>query len=192
VLAGRKPFQRDCPILFDSNPKQNPNPKLNMHGKDAIRNAYEFSQMVLTSYVSDLTDAELLTRPVEGCNHAAWQLGHLINAECGLVDSIAPGYSIALPEGFAQKHSKENTGSDDPADFLSKEEYLAYLAKIKEATFKALDAQSDEDLAKPAPEHLQQICPNVGGVFVLVATHAMMHVGQLVPVRRKLGKPVVI
>ena len=163
-----------------------------MHGKDAIRNSYEFSQMVLTSYVNDLTDEELLTRPTEGCNHIAWQLGHLINAECGLVESIAPGYAIELPEGFAEKHSKENTASDDPADFLSKDEYLAYFGKIKEATYKALDAQSDEDLAKPAPEHLQQLCGNAGAVWGLISTHPMMHVGQFVPVRRQLGKPIVI
>lgn len=163
-----------------------------MHGKDAIQNTYDFSQMVLTSYVSDLTDEELLKRPSEGCNHIAWQLGHLISSECGLVESIAPGYAIELPEGFAQKHSKENASSDDPADFLSKDEYLAYFGKIKEASSKALNAQTDEDLAKPAPENLRQLCGNVGGVWGLIASHAMMHVGQFVPVRRQLGKPVVI
>lgn len=162
-----------------------------MHGKDAIKNAYEFSQMVLSSYVGDLSDAELLTRP-EGCNHVAWQLGHLISSEGGLLESIAPGKSASLPEGFAEKHSKETTSSDNAADFATREEYMELFGKIKEATFAALDAQSDEDLAAPAPEHLQGICPNVGGVFVLIATHAMMHVGQFVPVRRALGKPVVI
>lgn len=163
-----------------------------MHGKDAIRSTYGFSKMVLTSYVSDLTDEELLTRPGEGCNHVAWQLGHLINSECSLLDSIAPGHSVSLPEGFAEKHGKDNAGSTDAADFASKEEYLALFEKIQEATFAALDAQTDENLAADAPENLQSICPNVGGVFVLIATHAMMHVGQFVPVRRALGKPVLI
>lgn len=163
-----------------------------MHGKDVIRNAYEFSQMVLTSYVNDLTDEELLTRPGEGCNHVAWQLGHLITAESGLLNSIAPGAGIELPEGFAEKHGKENAASDDAADFCGKDEYLGYFAKNKEATFKALDAMSDDELSNEAPEHWRKICPTVGAVFVLIATHAMMHVGQFVPVRRKLGKPVVI
>lgn len=163
-----------------------------MHGKDAIRNAYELSQMVLTSYVNDLSDEELLKRPGDGCNHIAWQLGHLVSSECGLLDAAAPGFSIELPEEFKEKHGKENTGSDSPEDFCGKDEYLAYFGKLKEATYKALDAQSDEDLAKPAPEHFQSICPNMGGLFVLIATHAMMHVGQWVPVRRQLDKPVVI
>ncbi|WP_233902903.1 DinB family protein [Stieleria maiorica] len=163
-----------------------------MHGKDAIRQTYDFSRLVLSSYVSDLSDEELLTRPAKGCNHVAWQLGHLIASECGLLNSVAPGFAVELPEGFAEKHSKENKSSDDPADFTSKDEYLGYFAKLKEAAFKALDAQSDEDLAKPAPEHLRQICPNVGGVFILIATHPMMHAGQFVPVRRNLKKPVLI
>ncbi|MCS7468268.1 DinB family protein [Stieleria sp. ICT_E10.1] len=163
-----------------------------MHGKDAIRSAYQLSRMITTSYVSDLTDEELLTRPAKGCNHVAWQLGHLISAECGLLNSIAPGFAIELPEGFAEKHGKENTTSDDPSDFATKDEYLAYFQQLQEAAFKALDAQSDEDLAKDAPEHLRQICPTVGGVFVLIATHPMMHAGQFVPVRRVLDKPVLI
>ena len=163
-----------------------------MHGKDAIRSAYQLSRMVITSYVSDLTDEELLTRPAKGCNHVAWQLGHLISSECGLLNSIVPGAAIELPAGFVEKHGKENTASDDPSDFASQEEYLAYFPKLEEAAFKALDALSDEDLAKEAPEHLRQICPNVGGVFILIATHPMMHAGQFVPVRRILDKPVLI
>lgn len=163
-----------------------------MHGKDAIRNTYELSQMVLTSYVGDLSDEELLKRPSDGCNHIAWQLGHLISSECSLLDAVAPGASIDLPEGFAEKHGKENTSSESADDFCGKDEYVGYFEKLKEASLKALDAQSDEDLQKPAPEHLQSICPNVGGVFVLIANHAMMHVGQFVPVRRQLGKPIVI
>ncbi|MEL6105019.1 MAG: DinB family protein [Planctomycetota bacterium] len=163
-----------------------------MHAKDAIRNTYEFSQMVLTSYIGDFSDEELLKRPSEGCNHAAWQLGHLISSECRLLDAVAPGFAIDLPEGFAEKHGKENASSDNAADFSSKEEYLGYFGQLKEASFKALDAQSDDDLLKPAPEHLQSICPNVGGVFILIANHPMMHAGQFVPVRRQLGKPIVI
>ena len=163
-----------------------------MNGKEAIRNAYELSQMVLTSYVGDLSDAELLTRPAEGCNHVAWQLGHLISSECGLLNSIAPGYSIELPEGFDEKHHKDNKDSDASDDFLGTQTYVDLFSKLKEAAFKALDAQSDEDLQKPAPEHLQSMCKNAGGVFMLIASHPMMHVGQFVPVRRKLGKPIVI
>jgi hypothetical protein len=163
-----------------------------MDARTPIEQAYGFSQMVLSSYVNDLTDAELLTRPGEGCNHIAWQLGHLIASEIQLLESIVPGHAVTLPEGFAAKHSKENIDSDDPSDFATKDEYLRLFNEVKEATFAALQSQTAADLAQPAPEFLASMCPNRCGVFVLIATHAMMHVGQFVPVRRKLGKPVVI
>ncbi|TWT52658.1 DinB superfamily protein [Rubripirellula amarantea] len=163
-----------------------------MHAKDAIKNAYDFSRMVLSTYVSDLSDAELLNRPCEGCNHVAWQLGHLISSEVMLLESVAPGHGIELPEGFAETHGKENVGSDDAAEFRTKDEYLQYFEQLKASAFAAIDAQTDEDLAKDPPERLAGFCPNVAGVFMLIATHPMMHVGQFVPVRRNLGKAVVI
>lgn len=163
-----------------------------MNATDVIKQTYSLSNMVLSSYVNDLSDAELLTRPAEGCNHVAWQLGHLIHSECGLLDSIVPGYSVSLPEGFAEHHAKENTTSEDPSQFLSTAEYLDLFSQMKTATFAALDSLSNECLDRPGPEHLASMCPTVGSVFVLIATHAMMHVGQIVPVRRKLDKPIVI
>lgn len=163
-----------------------------MQTSDAILHTYGMSQMVLQSYVGDLTDAELLQRPHEDCNHIAWQLGHLISSEARLLESVAPGKGIELPEGFAEKHDKENAGSNDPADFSSKEEYLALFAKLKEALQSAVTTCSAEDLDAPGPEFLKGFADTAGAVYVLIATHPMMHVGQFVPVRRALGKPVVI
>lgn len=163
-----------------------------MKARDAIQNAYNFSQMVLQSYVGDLSDEELLKRPGVGCNHIAWQLGHLISSEGNLLDMVVPGHSIELSADFADKHGKENTQSDDPSDFKTKDEYLELFEKSKTAVFAALDTLSDEDLDKPGPEHFREMCPTVGSLFMLIATHVMMHVGQFVPVRRELEKPIVI
>lgn len=163
-----------------------------MDAQQTIQTTYDVSRMVLTTYINDLSDEELMTRPGEGCNHIAFQLGHLICSEVNLLKSIAPGHEVALPEGFAEKHDKANHESNDPADFCSKDEYMRLLEEIKAATSAALRSVSDEDLEKPAPEFLRSMFPNVGAVYVLIATHAMMHAGQFVPVRRKLGKPVTI
>ena len=78
----------------------------------------------MTSYLGDLDDADLLVRPVEGMNHIAWQLGHLISSERGMVEAIRPGSCPPLPEGFEANHDREDTTSDDPARFLSKDDYL--------------------------------------------------------------------
>lgn len=163
-----------------------------MKTHDAIKSTLATSSTVLSKYISDLSDDDLLLRPGPGCNHLAWQLGHLIASESGLLNSIQPGAGPDLPEGFAAKHSKENTASDNPADFCTRDEYLALADQMHAATLKLLATHSEDDLDRPGPERFAKMFPTVGSIFLLIATHPMMHAGQFVPVRRALGKPVVI
>lgn len=161
-----------------------------MQTKDAIRSAMDFSNMVFKGYLGDLEDADLLRRPGPGCNHLAWQCGHLITAEAGLLNGICPGKAPDLPDGFAEAHAKENAGNDDASAFCSKSEYLELMQTVRAATLSALDEISESALDEPAPEQVREFCPTAGHVFLLIATHPMMHAGQAVPVRRQLGKPV--
>lgn len=163
-----------------------------MDAKQAIESAMNSGLMVLNKYVGDLDDADLLERPGPGCNHLAWQLGHLIASESFLVNLVCPGQGAALPEGFAEKHSKEKCDVDDPAQFLSRDAYLRLYDEVRAASKQALAALPAERLDEPAPERFRSVFPTVGSVFLLIATHPMMHAGQFVPVRRRKGKPVVI
>lgn len=163
-----------------------------MLAKDAFSATMKTTNMVITSYVSDLTDADLMQRPGEGCNHLAWQLGHLITAHNQLIDSVCPGKSVPLPEGFAEAHTKETTGVDDASKFFTKDQYLDLFKKQEEATIAAFNEMTPEQFDAPAPEHFRNMFPTMGHVCVLIATHSLMHAGQFVPVRRSLGKPVVI
>lgn len=163
-----------------------------MDSKQVIAATLDTSAMVLSKYFEDMTDQELLIRPVEGCNHLAWQLGHLVASEAMLLGMVAPGAAPELPAGFAEKHSKEQTGDDNAANFCTKQEYIDLFDKVHAATKAALENVNEDELDKPAPEHFRGMFPTVGHVWVLLATHSMMHAGQFVPVRRKLGKPVVI
>lgn len=163
-----------------------------MATKDALRSSTDFSSMVLKTYVSDLEDAELLRRPVPGCNHLAWQLGHLISSEVHLLEQVAPGKGIELPAGFANAHSKETCQSDDAKHFQSKQTYLDLFDQVRNATKSALENYADEDFAKPAPEQFRSFCPTMLDMFTLIALHPMMHAGQFVVIRRQLNKPVLI
>jgi uncharacterized damage-inducible protein DinB len=163
-----------------------------MNTNDAIRGTAEISSMVLKSYLGDLSDADLMQRPGPGCNHLAWQLGHLVSSECGLLEAIQPGSAPELPEGFAAQHSKEAIGVDDPSKFCTKQEYLALMDKVQAASLATLEKVSDSELDRPSPEQFRQMFPTVGHIYLLIATHQLMHAGQFVPVRRALGKPVVI
>lgn len=163
-----------------------------MNAKDVIRSNMDLSMTVLKSYFGDMSDAELMTRPGPGCNHLAWQLGHLIKSEAGLLKDACPGADVDLPTGFAEQHSKETAGCDDPAKFYTKQQYIDLYDKVRAVTLASLNALPDADLDKPGPERMRSICPTVGSYFNLIGCHPMMHAGQFVPVRRALGKPVLI
>ena len=62
---------------------------------------------MVMGYLGDLTDEDLMKRPIEGTNHIKWQLGHLIAAEHQMIEGVAPGSMPPLPEGFAEKHKKD-------------------------------------------------------------------------------------
>jgi hypothetical protein len=163
-----------------------------MNGPEAISQAMDLSSMVLQAYLGDLEDDELMQRPAEGCNHLAWQLGHLIASECDLLEAIRPGAAAALPDGFGAAHGKETSGSDDQGQFCSKQEYLDLLEKVRAASKAALEECSEDSLDEPSPESYREMFPTVGTIFLLIATHGLMHAGQFVPVRRAFDKPVVI
>ena len=163
-----------------------------MGGKDAIKTALGQSQFILQTYLSDLSDADLLVRPAEGANHIAWQLGHLITSEVRLTADVPGATPTELPPGFAEKHAKDVAGAAETSGFPTKAQYLELLDKVRANTLATLDKLSDADLDRPNTGPMAKMAPTVGALLVLVSNHTLMHAGQFTVVRRKLGKPVVI
>jgi hypothetical protein len=162
-----------------------------MNAKDAIKTALASTQHMFNWYLSDLSDADLLVRPVPGANHIAWQLGHLIGTECNFFGRHIPTAKYpTLPAGFAEQHNKASAAKDPPQGFRTKEEYLNLFNSVRGATLAAVDTMSDADLDKETPADLKRFAATVGNLLVLTANHTLMHVGQFTVVRRKLGKPV--
>lgn len=153
-----------------------------------IKTSLNLPTFVAESYLKDLTDEDLLRRPVPNANHIAWQVGHLIVSEHNLNNMVCPDSMPALPEGFAEKHGKEAAASDDASAFCTKDEYLQAMQEQRQGTLALLDKLSDEELEKPAPEKIQQFGATVGAVIAGQSAHWMMHAGQWVIVRRQLGK----
>jgi hypothetical protein len=159
-----------------------------MNFKDAIRTQFTVADFMVERYLTDLTPSELLTRPAPDANHIAWQLGHLISAETRLIEAAVPGSMPALPAGFVERHSKDMAASDKPADFLSKEEYFEVAKNVRSASLKALDAQSEADLDRPVSGRVPPWVKRAGDCFVTAAGHWVLHAGQWVVLRRKLGR----
>src|SRR5262249_34682732 len=136
-------------------------------------------------------DADLLVRPTPEANHIAWQLGHFIVSERGMVLADLPNASFPeLPAGFAQQHSKETQAINPPTGFATKAVYLDLFTRVRQATLGALETLRAADLDRPSPGPVAKFPPTVGALFLLVANHALMHGGQFSVVRRKLDKPV--
>ena len=162
-----------------------------MTGIDAIRASLRSTQQLVTWFIGDLSDAELLVRPVEGANHIAWQMGHTILAERGMVTKELPGAGYPdLPAGFAEQHAKATASLDPPHGFADKAAYLGGFTQTRESTVAALGTLTDADLDRPTIGPMASIAPTLGALFLLVANHSLMHGGQFTVVRRKLGKPI--
>jgi hypothetical protein len=158
--------------------------------KNILRGAVEGAHWITRAYVEDLTDAELLVRSVPEANHIAWQLGHAIGGTQEMLAAIGHE-TFALPDGFVEAYAPATAGSNDPAKFATKAQYLAWMDQAKAASLAAIEATPEADLDKPGPEKMREYAPTVGSVLMLVATHWIMHAGQFVPIRRKLGKKVI-
>jgi uncharacterized damage-inducible protein DinB len=149
------------------------------------------TQFIAHQYLSDLSDADLLVRPVPGANHIAWQLGHVIVAEIHMVRSQLPDAAYPeLPAGFAEQHGKETASQEPPKGFLTKQQYVDLFNRVREATKATVAKLSDADLDRPTSGQMAQFAPKLGDFLVLVANHTLMHAGQFSVVRRKLGKPI--
>lgn len=160
-----------------------------MRAIDIVAKDVTRSFEMLKNHLADFSDADLLVRPVPGANHVNWQIGHLVGVEaktCELVGVAGP----KLPEGFRDRYKKDAASSDDPANFVTKDELLAFMAQTSEAIAKWVASLSDADLAKPTPPPFNSFCPTLGDLAVLTASHRTMHLGQVQVIRRKLGKKV--
>lgn len=158
-----------------------------MTPKDVFRQILDSGDMLLRAFVGDLSDADLLVRSVPGSNHTAWQLGHLLAGSSRMLTALGHP-ALELPQGFAAAHCAETAASDDPARFAKKAEYMALLDKAKSAIQAAIEATPDADLDAPGPELMRQYAPTVGAALTMLGGHWLMHSGQLVPIRRKLGR----
>lgn len=148
------------------------------------------TKQIINSLIADLSDADLLARPVEGANHIAWQIGHLIVVEPRLGGQLPGAKYPELPAGFADKHDRQPTAQNATSGFGTKAQYVELFNKTREATLAALAKLTDADLDQPSKGPPGLNITNLGSVLALIATHTMMHGGQFSVIRRKIGKPV--
>jgi len=156
-----------------------------MNAKQALQLGIDMGEMICQQYLEDLSDAEMMKRPAPGCNHINWQLGHLIASEHMMISAVDPQAMPALPEGFAERYSRENTGVDDPAALCSKAELMQTFAQQRAATRAALERIPESELDR---ETGISYAPTAASMFSMQGSHWLMHAGQWAVVRRQLGR----
>jgi hypothetical protein len=152
---------------------------------DRLARSLELVKMTL----ADFTDDDMLVRPGDGANHAAWQIGHLIASEARMIGG-AKGQSPQLPPGLAEKFTKETAASNDAAAFPTKEQLLEGLTKVRSGSIEWTRSLKPEQFGQSGPERIRAIAPTLEHLPILIVEHTAMHVGQFQVIRRKLGKPV--
>jgi hypothetical protein len=144
---------------------------------------------LLNMHLGDMSDADLLVRPVPSANHANWQLGHLAVAETNMLTMC--GIPMPpLPNGVAEKYSKEASKSEDSAAFLKKEQLLSLLQSVRNGSIAWVKSATPDQLAAPTPEKLRGFAATCADLLAALPAHDAMHMGQIQVIRRKLGKPI--
>jgi hypothetical protein len=144
--------------------------------------------MIAMGYLDDLTDEEMMQRPVAGSNHVKWQLGHLIASENQMIEGCFPGKMPSLPEGFASRYEKSAASCDDPSQFDDKNRLLEIYRQQREGTLAVLESVNPEVLGEETDASIRSYAPTVGAALIMQETHWMMHAGQWAVLRRKLGR----
>ncbi len=161
-----------------------------MKAAEVLATMLERNLAVVKMTLGDFTDDEMLVRPVEAANHVAWQLGHLVRSEHHMISQHNPSMP-ALPDGFADKFTKETQGTNQPGFFPGKHALLEQFETIRRATIDWTRTLSDEQLDQEN-QVLGQMFPRVHDIIAMQGMHTMMHLGQWQVVRRKLGKPILM
>lgn len=162
-----------------------------MNATDLLQQQMTMTKMMTTALLEDLADAPLTAPTAHGGNHPLWIAGHLVFSEAGLVNYMALGRPNPL-EDWKQVFGRGTQPEYDAAHYpVAIPEILAKWEEVRAGTLAELTKLTDADLdtpsAKFAPERAAMF-GTYGRVFSAVATHPLMHRGQLADARRSLGR----
>jgi hypothetical protein len=158
-----------------------------MQAIDAIRITLKFSDMGM-KYLAEMSDAPLLRPGPWGGNHAMWIAGHLTVVE-GRLQQMLHG----IPNPVHHWKALFDWGSepvDDPAAYPPFDEVVQKFKELRAQTHAFLNEVGEEGLDQPTkcqPPGFTGF-EKVGNAIVIIAGHAIGHLGGLTVVRAAAGK----
>src|SRR3954454_9561912 len=98
-----------------------------MDHKQLLADSIRSTSGLVAAHLADFSDADMLVRPCDKSNHAAWHLGHMAVSTANMFNAVSPG---CMPEPSpADKERYTTNGSRLNDVFPSKEKLLARLAQ---------------------------------------------------------------
>jgi hypothetical protein len=158
-----------------------------MRAIDAIRIALKFSDMGM-KHLGEMSDAPLLRPGPWGGNHAMWIAGHLTVVEGRLHQMLrGTGNPVARWKPLFDWGSEP---VDDAAAYPPFEEVLGKFKELRKQTHEFLDEVGEEGLDRPTKSQPPGFkgFETVGAAIMIIAGHAIGHMGGLTVVRAAAGK----
>jgi uncharacterized damage-inducible protein DinB len=146
---------------------------------------------MLKKFLKDLSPDEWFRQPSEGVTHIAWQAGHVASSQYALClvrtrGALAEDEQL-IPEAFRKRYGRGSTPDPNPEANASAEELLATLDAVAARSEEELRGFVDADLDLPMDKPHPMFSTNLGAVE-FCPYHEILHIGQVVLLRRLIGR----
>lgn len=168
-----------------------PKPIPDSHRLAAALERIRASRRMTLSFIGDLEDDQWFWQPAEGLNHIGWHVGHLAFAQYFLClkrqrDRIVADEQLITTD-FLKRYKQGSKPKGEPEENYSPTELRAVFDAVFEQSLYELSGRTDEELQVPtSPPH--PIFETKLGAVEWCSQHELMHAGQIVLLRRMMGK----
>jgi hypothetical protein len=156
------------------------------------------SMWIAQQMLKDVKPETFARKPAIGgkvvdANHPAFVYGHLATYPSGALQMLGlDPKPAAVPPAYAELFSAGKECRDDPSGVIypPMKEITDHFFRAYGALVEALKTIPDEKLYEPNPREgrMKEMFPEIGGMMMfLLASHPMMHLGQVSTWRRCFG-----
>ncbi|MEM6655435.1 MAG: DinB family protein [Planctomycetota bacterium] len=151
-----------------------------------------FSRRMTVGFLDDLQPDDWFWQPAEGMNHIGWHVGHLAFAMYFLClkrlrDRTVEDESL-ISTRFLKRYKRESKPDGDPANNFTPDELRAVFDGVFEQVMRELPGYTDAELDVPSsPPH--PLFDTKLGAVEWCSQHELMHLGQIMLLRRLSGRP---
>ncbi|MGC8540942.1 MAG: DinB family protein [Phycisphaerae bacterium] len=148
-------------------------------------------QETLPARLADIRDDQMTAQPIEGMNHPAWILGHLLALEHRVInDVLGLPLNLRLDNNWWGMYGIGSIPMNDRNTYKTKAFYMAGLAETSTRMISYLHYATGAQLEASVTDPLfMKIMPTIAYAFGAAANHRAYHTGQLAIWRKAMGVP---